>query len=68
MFGDGAPTQLAYYLIPVYNSVQYMASVFNHVNMINAMVVTVASNVVYTILGVVLLSKMFDNEKIMFRN
>lgn len=68
MFGDGAPTQLAYYLIPVYNSIQYMASVFNHVNMINAMIVTVASNVVYTILGVVLLSKMFDNEKVMFRN
>ena len=68
MLGDGAPEQLWAYLIPVYNSVQYMSSVFNHANMANAMIITVGSNIIYTALAIFGLSKMFDSEKVMFRS
>jgi len=53
-------------LIPLYNSILAMSDVFaftgNPVNII----ITVASNVLYTGLGVVVLSRMFASEKIMF--
>jgi sodium transport system permease protein len=53
------------YLIPVYNSVLCMSSIFSlSVNILN-FIITILSNVLYISLGVYLLAKMFNSEKIM---
>ena len=69
MAGMGnVPEDFKMYLIPVYNSVQCMSSIFalkiNYVNIL----VTIVSNVVYIGAGVFLLAKMFNSEKIMSSN
>lgn len=66
MFGGGAQAQAAYYVIPLYNSVQSMVGIFLFdLSAINVLV-TVVSNLVYTAAGVFLLTKMFNSEKIVF--
>lgn len=60
------PDNLFMYLIPLYNSVQCMNGIFSFTADIPGIGVTVASNVVYTILGVGILTKMFNSEKVMF--
>lgn len=65
MFGSAATNPLLY-LIPVYNSVQCMIGIFSfNVSIVN-MTLTVISNVAVTGIGVFLLTRMFNNEKIMF--
>ena len=62
------PTNPIIYLIPVYNSVQCMASIFSmSFNGLN-FVITILSNILYIFLGVLLLAKMFNSEKIMSSN
>ena len=54
------------YAIPLYNSVQCMIGIFSFdINLIN-IIVTVAANIVLTALGVLVLTKMFNSEKVMF--
>lgn len=66
MFGDGAPTALGYYLIPLYNSVQAMNGIFSlHYNMAN-IVVAVVSNLAYALFLSAVLAKLFDSEKMMY--
>lgn len=66
MFGSGAPTEVYWYLIPIYNSVQCMSSVFLFsVDVVNVLV-TFASNIVYAGIFVWILTKMFNSEKILF--
>lgn len=66
MFGSGAPTEIYWYLIPIYNSVQCMNSVFLFsVDVLNV-VVTIVSNIVYAGISVWVLTKMFQSEKILF--
>lgn len=59
------PTNPIVYLIPVYNSVHCMSSLFalqfNGINFI----ITILSNIVYIGVGVYVLAKMFNSEKIM---
>ena len=57
---------LAYYMIPLYNSVLAMSKVFSHEAQVLPVVVTIASNVFYTVLGVWVLTRMFNSEKVMF--
>ena len=66
MFGDGARTEWFYYLIPLYNSVQCMVGIFSFDIEPALILATVLSNLVYTGLGVFLLTKMFNSERIMF--
>ncbi len=54
------------YVVPLYNSAQCMSSVFSFSVVPVNFVITVISNVVYTGLCVFALTKMFNNEKIMF--
>ena len=63
--GDGQPVWV--YLIPMYNSVQCFAAIFNfEINMIPIML-TFGSNLLYaSVLGFIL-TKMFGSEKIMFK-
>ena len=66
MFGGGAKTELWYYLIPLYNSVQCMVGVFSFSTVTVGVVATLVANGVYTILGVFVLTRMFNSEKIIF--
>lgn len=66
MFGGGAKTEMFYYMIPLYNSVQCMSQIFSFTIIPSTLMVTLISNLVFTGLGTLLLTKMFNNEKIMF--
>lgn len=66
MFGDGSQTSMAYYLIPLYNSVQSMVGIFSFDFTSVNILVTVGSNLVYAGIGVWMLTKMFNSEKIIF--
>ena len=65
MFGTTAQSP-ALYLIPIYNSVQSMIGIFSFEANILYMSITVAVNVAVTIVGVFVLTRMFNSEKIMF--
>ena len=62
----GATTNPALYLIPIFNSVQSMISIFSFdLNIVNV-IITVCANIAVTALGVFILTRMFNSEKIMF--
>lgn len=56
----------ALFLIPVYNSAQCMASVFSFNLQLLPLLITLVSNCCYAALAVWILTKMFNNEKVMF--
>lgn len=66
MFGGGAKSELPYYLIPLYNSVQCMVGIFSFEAVSQHIAVTLASNLFFTALGVFALAKIFNSEKIIF--
>ena len=65
MFGLSASNS-ALYLIPIFNSVQCMIGIFSFEASILNVGITVATNVAISALGVYLLTRMFNSEKIMF--
>ena len=66
MFQNGTPENLTAYLIPFYNSIQVMTSVFAHETRWMPVIVTLAANVAYTGVAVWGLTRMFNSEKVMF--
>ncbi|MBQ8409159.1 MAG: ABC transporter permease [Clostridia bacterium] len=56
----------ALYLIPIYNSVQCMIGIFSFEASILNMAVTVVANLAITAIGVFVLTRMFNSERIMF--
>jgi len=67
MFSSTANTNYFMYLIPLYNSVQTLTSIFSfETNAWIYMLITISSNVVYVVGLIYLLNKMFNSEKIMF--
>ena len=56
----------AVFLIPIYNSVQSMSMVFAREVTLIPVVITVAANIVYSVLGVWVLTKLLNSEKVMF--
>ena len=68
MFSGGIRTEIWYYLIPLYNSVECMVGIFSFNAVPLYMAVTVIANVCYAALGVAVLSRMFNSEKIIFSN
>lgn len=66
MFGKAA-TNPALYLIPVYNSVNMLLTLFSGDFAFIPFILTITSNVLITAGGAYLLTKMFNSEKIMFR-
>ena len=59
------PTNPMVYMIPIYNSVHCMSSIFAlQFNSIN-FIITILSNIIYIGAGVFVLAKMFNSEKIM---
>lgn len=66
MFGSAAQTELGYYFIPLYNSVQCMIGILNFDFQPINVIACIVSNVVYTGMGVLVLQKMFNSERLMF--
>lgn len=64
--GGSAPQELPVYFIPLYNSVKCMTGVFSFSALPTGVAVTVGVNLVVTLLGVFVLAKMFNSEKIIF--
>lgn len=67
MFGSGAKSQLAYYCIPLYNSVQAMVGIFSFEMIPAAVALTVGVNLACTVIASFVLTRMFNSETIMFR-
>jgi len=66
MFSGGVKESLVWYCIPLYNSVQCMTGIFSFAPVAGAIPVTVAANLVCTAIGVWVLTRMFNSEKVMF--
>lgn len=66
MFGGGASQELARYAIPLYNSVQCIVGIFSFSVLGSGVAVTAAVNGALTLLGVFVLARMFNSEKIIF--
>ena len=65
MYSD-VKEEIYWYLVPVFNTVESMAQVFSFMLSPAALSVTAAANIVYSALGIFLLTKLFDNERVMF--
>jgi len=66
MFGTGASENTAMYFIPLYNTLQVLIGIFaREYSALNA-AIAVVSNLVYAIIGSVVLAKMFSSERVMF--
>lgn len=66
MFGDGAATELSYYLIPLYNSVQCMVGILSFEAIPVNVLVTMLTNLTVTAGGVWILTRLFRSERIIF--
>ncbi len=66
MMGGGAQEGFYWYLIPLYNSVQCMSGIFSFTMLPVNLIITVVINIIYTLLLVGGLTKIFDSEKIMY--
>lgn len=66
MLSQGASSNVVFYLIPILNIVQSLSAIFSlSFNLLN-FALTIISNIAYITLGIFLLTKMFNSEKIMF--
>ena len=66
MMSSGMPAELYWYLIPVYNTVQCISGVFSMQYQMLPVIITCVANAVYAGIFVVVLTKMFDSERIMY--
>ena len=64
MYNQNGSNRLIHYIIPLYNSAQCMNEIFLFNGNINHVIITVISNLLFTIILVYNLSKLFKNEKI----
>ena len=66
MFGGGAKTGAGLYLIPLYSSVQCMSGIFSlGYDSVNILI-SCLSSLAYAVIGGLILTKMFNSEKVMF--
>jgi len=66
MLTGGAPKEVYYYLIPVFNSAQCLTAIFKfEISAVN-IAVTTGVNVLFMLICAVILAKMFNSEKIVF--
>ena len=66
MVADSLASNPLLYLIPIYNSIQCFAGILNVSISPMCFAITIVSNLLYMALAVLLLTKMFNSEKIMF--
>ena len=65
MMGSAVTNPLLY-LIPIFNSVQSMIGIFSFEGNLVNVLITVGANIAVTAVGVFILTRMFNSEKIMF--
>ena len=66
MMSNGMPTELYWYLIPIYNTVQCISGVFSMDYQMLPVIITCVANAIYSGILVVVLTKMCDSERIMY--
>ncbi len=66
MIDSMKPGNLFFYLIPMYNSVQCMNGIFSFDIHLAAILITTVANLVYAIVGVRVLTRMFNSERIIY--
>lgn len=66
MMSNGMPTELYWYLVPIYNTVQCISGVFSMDYQMLPVIITCVANVIYSGILVVVLTKMFGSERIMY--
>ena len=66
MMSNGMPPELYWYLIPIYNTVQCISGVFSMDYQMLPVIITCVANLVYSGVLVVVLTKMFGSERIMY--
>lgn len=66
MFSAKAQSNSIYYVIPIYNSLQSLVGIFTFDYNIWNLIITIVINICYTGLFAIILTKLFNNEKIMF--
>lgn len=66
MYSTSAKSEFFWYFIPVYNTVQGMVGIFSFTSSPVNLTISVVSNVLFSLLGVFVLAKMFNNEDIIF--
>ena len=66
MYMESIPTNISLYLIPIYNLSLGMKGILIGDLTTPYLLTIVMSNLLYFVLGVLLMSKLFKNEKIMF--
>lgn len=62
----GNQENIAFYFIPIYNSVLCMTDIFSYQIEPVKFIICVISNIIYTGIGVFVLQKMFNSERLMF--
>ena len=68
MAGLGSSDHNALYLIPLYNTSQVLSGILSFADVTVPVVITALSNLVYSLAGIWLLTKLFRNEKILFNS
>ena len=66
MMSNGMPEEIFWYFIPIYNTVQCMNGVFSMDYQLLSVLVTVVANLAYAGVFVVVLTKLFNSERIMY--
>ena len=66
MMSSGMPAEFYWYLLPIYNTVQCISGVFSMEYQMLPVIITCVANAVYSGILVVVLTKMFDSERIMY--
>lgn len=66
MTGSSAATNIGVYFIPIYNSIQCFTAILSMEIQPLMLAITIATNILFVGVGVCVLTKMFNSEKIMF--
>lgn len=66
MMSNGMPEEWFWYFIPIYNTVQCMNGIFSMDYQMLPVVITVIANMIYAGVFVVVLTKLFNSERIMY--
>ncbi len=66
MYASNAKEEIYWYFIPIYNSIQSMIGIFSFSIAPVNMAAAIMSNIAFTLIGLVVLTKLFGSEKVMF--
>lgn len=64
----GGDSSISLYFIPVYNCALALSNILSYNVNIIGILITIISNIVYTVLLAVVIARLFNSERVMFRN